>query len=1435
MTQTDVLSRFHPAVRRWFSESFAAPTPPQALGWPAIARGEHTLILAPTGSGKTLAAFLWALSDLFGRPGEDTGGVEVLYLSPLKALATDIERNLREPLSGIRRAGETLGEALPEVTIGVRTGDTTTSERQRMVRRPPRILVTTPESLHLLLTAARGREGLRTVRTVIVDEIHALCGNKRGSFLSLLLERLERLAGRPVVRIGLSATQRPLDAVARYLGGFDADGATRPVTIVDAGMRKDMDLRVLSSVEDMSDLPRENGGAPSIWPAIYDRLLELVEAHRSTLIFANNRRTVERIAAELNRRVGHPLVQAHHGSVSKEKRAAIEADLKAGRIPALVATGSLELGIDMGAIDLVCQVESPHAVARGLQRVGRAGHLYRAASVGRLLPKTRDDLVETAALCRAMREGAISAVRVPRAPLDVLAQQLVAMVAVEELDVTDALAVVRRAAPYAKLAESVFRSVVELVSGAYATAAAPHLRPRVSWDRVHDRLYPLPGTRRLAILNGGAIPDTGQYPVLVEGGGARLGELDEEFIYERRVGETILLGTGRWRITHIGADRVLVAASEERQAQMPFWRGEGLGRDVEFGERVGAFLRECKSRLDEAGMEAWLQETCALDDAAARNLKAYLAEQRRADAEIPDDRTVLLDAFRDELGDPCLAVLSPYGRAFHHAFLLAALARWRQVGGHAPHAVHSDSGILFKLGDRSVEETVDLLTSIKSADVSSLIMTQVEDAPLFGLRFRQGAARALLLPSKRPGRRTPLWLQRLRGRDLLALARSYPSFPIVVEAYREVLEDDLPVAVLERLLCDREAGRARFVVRRGRRPSPFAASLLFDFTAANVYEWDTPKPLVSGSRVDEEAIAAFLGARVPSRLFDPDAVSTMEARLQATAPAGRARDGVELVELLRRVGDLTAAELEARAHPEALSALSDLIADGRVVRIEPGAGEDRARYIVADDAPRYASRSLDDQRALVARYLASHALVRPDALRARYGLSEERLDRILEGMTLVETTDGEASAFVDPRVAEGIRRLTLAAKRRAGRAVPLQRFAQFLLERQHVVEPLAGPDAAREIVTQLSWCALEPAIWDRVLAVRVRGYRSDQLDALLRGGAFVWRGDTAGKTVHRIAFTPRGDLPQFLAAFPPQETSVDPLHARILEVLSSRGASFLEEIARAVEAPPSRTAEALWTLIWSGRVTNDSLRPVRAGRPTDTLWRSGRRPRGWAGGLGRFSLLLADGAVDREATLEALLSRVLARDGVVVRERLAELPIAWGDAVAVLTRWEWQGRVERGLFVDGLSGRQFAAPGTLEQLFSQPRSERLVLLSSLDPAALLGAVGAAPLTDADGREVALRRHAGNDLVLRGGTPVLAIENRGARLTPLIALDRAGRRDVLALVPELLRLDPRLRRLRVKTWNGAPILETDAREDLDALGFMRDDLEMTMYRRYGAPS
>ena len=962
----ELLSLFHPATARWFRESFARPTPPQVEGWPEIAAGKSTLILAPTGSGKTLAAFLYAIDELITRRKEmqsEAGGVHTLYLSPLKALANDIERNLDLPLRGIRSSAEHLGASLPEIRVGLRTGDTPSTERQRMVRNPPDLLITTPESLHLLLTSTKAREMLRTVRYVIVDEIHALCPNKRGTFLSLLLERLDELTPTSPIRIGLSATQRPLDEVARFLGGHEADGTPRPVTIVDAGMRKDLDLAVITSVEDMKDLPRAEDLTVSIWPSIYERLLELVEQHTSTLIFGNSRRVVERLAAEMNKLAGAPLVRAHHGSVSKEERHRIEEDLKAGRLPALVATASMELGIDVGAIDLVCQVEAPFSVASGLQRVGRAGHLVRATSVGRMIPKTRADLLVMAAISRAMLRGEISAIHVPRNPLDVLAQQIVAMVAMDEWTVDGLYERIRRAAPYRDLPRETYVAVLELLAGRYRTPASPALRPRISWERSTGRLYPLPGSRHAAILNGGAIPDTGQYAMVLEDGKTRIGELDEEFVFERRLGETFILGTGCWRILKVTHDRVIVAPTEDHEGMMPFWKGEGLGRDAEFGVRFGAFLRECEERLDSADLEAWLAAECALDPAAAGNLIEYLSDQRESGGAIPNDRRILIDVFRNEAGDARVSLISPFGRAFHLTLLLGAQRRLRDRRHEPPDAIFSGDGILFRPGGIPIESLIDAIRGLRADRIVDDVVGELESTPFFALRFRRNAGRALLLPRSRPGRRTPLWLQRLRAHDLLAVAGEHPDFPIVTETYREIIEDELPLEAVRRFLSEVEQGTAGFAVRRDRSPSPFSGSLLLDFTGRYLYEDDTPVARAGRRRGVREDVARLLGERIRSdTLFDPDAMRTMEERLQGLAPYHRARDGAELVELLRRIGDLTEEEILARCEPTASSVLSELIEDGRIARATIADSSLSERFVAGDDVERYRRMSDADVR-----------------------------------------------------------------------------------------------------------------------------------------------------------------------------------------------------------------------------------------------------------------------------------------------------------------------------------------------------------------------------------------------------------------------------------------------------------------------------------------
>lgn len=1428
----DSLSLFHPAVSRWFRESFACPTPAQAEGWPRIAAGENTLILAPTGSGKTLAAFLYAINELLTRPVEEwdaPDGVHTLYVSPLRALATDIERNLEPALDGARACAEKMKMELPQITVAVRTGDTPSAERQRMVRRPPHLLITTPESLHLLLTSPRAREMLRTVRFIIVDEIHSLCTNKRGTFLALLLERLEALVPTSLIRVGLSGTQRPLDRIGRFLVGYRLDGTPRPVSIVDAGMRKSLDLEVLVPVDDMSALPRSEGTGPSIWPAVFERLLELVEEHTSTLIFANNRRTVERIAARMNELAGHPLVRAHHGSVSKLQRQRIELELKAGTRPALVATSSLELGIDIGAIDLVCQVETPYSVASALQRVGRAGHLVRATSKGRMLPKARDDLLRMAGVVRAMRRGDISAVHIPRNALDVLAQQVVAMVAMDSWTVDKLYERIRCASPYHELPREAYLSVLELVSGRYWAAMVSALRPRIAWDRASDTLHALPGSRHVAVLNGGVIPDTAEYPVVLEDGTTRLGELDEEFVFERREGDTILLGTGRWKILEIRHDRVIVAPSDELEAQTPFWRAEGLGHDAEFGQLLGAFVRECESRLENPDFEAWLRSECELGDSAAHNLAVYLRSQLDDGGTLPSDRTIVLDAFLDESGDPRLAVLTPFGRAFHLALLLAVQAELRRRGHDPPRAVFSNVGILFRPGAVPVEALVRTICSLRAEDAERRIVEELEKTPFFALRFRRNAARALLLPRARPGRRTPLWVQRLRAHDLLRHASRHPSFPIVAETYREILEDVLPLASFRGFLGEVRDGGARFAVRRSRRPSAFSASLLLDFTAKYLYGEDEPAPPKRSGSFDREGRVVLVGANgVGAELLDPDAFVAVEERLQGMASFHRARDGVELVELLRRVGSLTEDELLLRCEPAALDALPHLVADGRVVRVTVNEAEASERLAAAEDTERFTRMSDEDVRDLVARFVSTHAAASRDQIVARYPQAAGLIERLLEGKDWVEVTrpDGEIG-IADPEVVSGIRRSSLARRRRRVRMASPSALSAYVIAHQHHSETSRGENGLRETLEQLAGWFLPVGLWPEVLAARGADVRYAALDQLVGSGAFTWVGRTTAGSVRTLAFVP-GDLAGLLLPSqpPPQE---DAFAVRILTCLTERGALFTHQIANETEVPPSSVARLLWRLIWSGHVTNDSLRPAWSGGPRRDRW-EGRRPREpW--GAGRWSLVprLLKERSDEEIRIG--LRFLLNRCGILSREMIQRegLGIRWSEAYPILSRMEWRGEVERGLFVSGLSGPQFATTDASVGIHRSPEDRGTVLLNVNDPANLYGAPF--PVIRSNNQRYSVRHHPGNYLIVRAGRPILAIEKYGARLIPLAEIEPAERSEAVGLLPLLLERSIRRTAIRIFTWDGQPVTSSLVALDLRELGFMEEDERMILYRDF----
>jgi ATP-dependent helicase Lhr and Lhr-like helicase len=1489
----DVLGRFHPAVSSWFRETFGEPTPAQRLGWPAIASGQNCLIVAPTGSGKTLAAFLAALDHLWTTPAAKPG-VRILYISPLKALNQDVWRNLQVPLEEIQARSQDTGNLLPVLRVAVRSGDTPTHERAAMVRKPPDILITTPESLHLMLTS-KARGVLRGISHVIVDEIHAVCPNKRGVFLALLLERLEAINPASFVRIGLSATQRPLEEVARYLGGISraaGQGARfRPVTIVDAGWRRDLDLEVI--------WPRTLGRpivAGTIWPEIEDRLLALVREHRSTIIFANNRRTVEKLTSRLNA-LADPLTdsevieveaalggdpeaevsalggrsfRAHHGSISLPERRSTEEALKAGDVPAVIATASLELGIDMGAVDLVCQVESPGSVARGLQRVGRAGHVVRGVSKGRLIAKTPGDLLESAALCRAMLEGGIEQLRVPHNCLDVLAQQVIACVAMDQWDVPALYDLVRSAYPFQNLSAESFESVLRLISGRFPSPELRDLRARVVWDRIHNRLAPLPGTAQLALVGGGTIPDTGQFPVYLGEGGPRLGELDEEFVYERRVGETFTLGNASWRIETIDPHRLIVSRAPGQTAVMPFWRGESAARSSELGEAIGLLSRQISGRLDDPDLQRWLVAECRLTPDAARALREHLARQKRLTGMVPDDRTILVETFIDPSGELSLAVLTPLGGRLNHALKLALTGVIRQRLGLSPACLHSNDGLLFRLPMLD-EPPLDLFEGLTGEVAERLIREELPETSLFGLRFRQNAARALLLPRPDPSKRTPLWLQRLRAKDLLQIARQIPDFPIVLETVRECLDDDLELPRLRALLDAIQSGEVAVCKRRGEVPSPFTSELIFQFTAAHLYEWDEPKRAdrqPAGSIFSDLSLDPLLRGDAPGVSLDPQAIGRVENRLRYYGMPPRTVD--EMAERLRLLGDMTSDELSG---PMA-AFLAELEAAGRALSIVLAGAQQPARFILAEERELYSaafpggsSCDQDSRGTIVRRFLQTHALIGLSDLTARYPIPAVEAAELLEqwceeGKVVRIGEDGRTgeSRWAERGNLTEMRRATVAALRRESLAVQPEVFADFLLRRQHVYAATAGLGAAavERVLEQLQGYGAAAALWENeILPRRVKGYRSAWLDEVLAQGNWIWRAEGSARDEPRVAFFTR-DFPGRVGDSG-QIEDLTANEARVLNVIDQHGASFAVDVARHSGLEPSQARRALNALMRRGLATNDRFDPVRAGSDTalEALSKAGGarraglslRPRAMraitAKPEGRWWRLPALLAED-EPSLLRWADLLLERYGVLTREVVALEPAGpkWPLLAPLLARAEWRGELRRGYFIEGLSGLQYAteqAASELARLAAETRgpgaargsgatgalpANSLVMVCAADPANIYGAGAPFDIELLEDGVARLPRGSANYLVLRDGRPVLIIESRGKRLTGLGWAERNDLDQALGFLPSLSANRHRI--LKVETYNGGPVANSVIESRLSELGFVRDYPGMTYY-------
>ncbi|OCG74731.1 Lhr family ATP-dependent helicase [Microbacterium sediminis] len=1577
----DVLDRFGEATREWFRGAFPAPTDAQRGAWDAISSGRHALVVAPTGSGKTLSAFLWAIDRVFREPAPEKRTSRILYVSPLKALGVDVERNLRSPLVGISQAARRLGIDVPSVSVGVRSGDTPSSERQKLVRTPPDILITTPESLYLMLTS-QARETLRGVHTVIIDEVHAVAATKRGAHLAVSLERLDDLLETPAQRIGLSATVRPIDEVARFLGG------AAPVDIVAPRASKTFDLTVTVPVDDMQNPPPAAGAAPapddgeeewfrppestemtgSIWPHVEEAIVDRILQHRSTIVFANSRRLAGRLTGRLNEiyaeRLGLEvpapsvpaammaqagsvagadpvLAKAHHGSVSKEQRAVVEEALKSGALRCVVATSSLELGIDMGAVDLVIQVEAPPSAASGLQRVGRAGHQVGEISRAALFPKHRADVLHTAIVTERMLSGRIEAISIPQNSLDILAQHTVAATALGPIEVEAWFESVRRAAPFRTLPRSAFEATLDLLAGRYPSDEFAELRPRLVWDRDAGTIEGRPGSQRLAVTSGGTIPDRGLFGVFVAGEtrNARVGELDEEMVYESRVNDVFTLGTTSWRIVEITHDRVNVVPAFGQPGKVPFWHGDGLGRPAELGEALGAMARELSSSPREKAVERLAE--AGLDERAIDNLLTYLAEQKEATGSIPTDRTLTVERGRDEVGDWRLILHSPYGMHVHAPWALAVNARIRERLGVDGSAVASDDGIIARIPDAESDPPGAELFVFEPEELEQIVTDEVGGSALFASRFRECAARALLMPRMNPGRRQPLWQQRQRSAALLEVARNHPTFPIILETLREVLQDVYDLPALTRLARGIQERRIRLVETETPSPSPYARDLLFGYVGAFMYEGDSPlaERRAAALSVDPALLSELLGRVEMRELLDPDVIAQYEAEQQRLAPDRRARGVEGVADLLRVLGPLSAEEVAARLEPDesspdrllneasgasaaeattataslddpptarraseasrdgssersesrptpqhataAASHLDALVAARRAIPVTIAGAE---RFAAIEDAGRlrdalgiplpvgvpvaFLEPVADPLGDLVSRFARTHGPFTTDAVAARLGIGTavarhtlqrlEQQGRVASGFFLPEGQGAlDESEWCDAEALRRIRMRSLAALRGSVEPVSPEAYARFLPDWQHLNRPLESIDGVLAAIEQLAGVPIPASAWESlVLPSRVRDYTPALLDELTATGEVVWSGH--GSLPGRDGWIALHPSDAAAITLPEPEGEVDPesIEGRLLGILSFGGAYFAAQLAEMVRArmPDAEAAlvsetavvDALWGLVWAGRVTNDTFSPVRTllggGSPAHRTQRRTPRSRRYRGAAarpqaprplvgGRWSALPAR---EPEATVRAAAtaSILLDRHGVVTRGAVQNegVPGGFAQAYRTLAGLEQAGHCRRGYLIEKLGAAQFATSPTIDRLrtfagLPDPAPLRAITLAATDPANPYGA--ALPWPALEGVRHRPGRKAGGLVVLVDGALVLYLE-RGGRTALVFTDDEA----IIAAACADLAATARARRLEtltVEQANGEFVYTAPLGRALRAAGFVESTRGLTLRR------
>ncbi len=1540
----DVLERFGPATQDWFRGAFSAPTNAQKGAWESVSSGRNALVVAPTGSGKTLSAFLFAIDRVFREKGPEVPDAaparrgkkaapkapptttRILYISPLKALGVDVERNLRSPLVGIGQSARRLGIEVPSVTVGVRSGDTSSSDRRKLVTAPPDILITTPESLYLMLTS-QAAETLRGVHTVIIDEVHAVAATKRGAHLAVSLERLDALLDAPAQRIGLSATVRPIDEVARFLGG------AQPVDIVAPKATKAFDLSVVVPIDDMlnpppppgspapdeagdgewfSERPESTEMAGSVWPHVEEAIVDRILQRRSTIVFANSRRLAERLTGRLNEiyaerqgidvpeptvpaatmaqagssaGVAAILAKAHHGSVSKEQRAQVEDELKSGALRCVVATSSLELGIDMGSVDLVIQVESPPSAASGLQRVGRAGHQVGEVSRAALFPKHRSDVLHTAVVTERMLAGRIEAISVPQNPLDILAQQTVAASALGAIDVEEWFETVKRSAPFRSLPRSAYEATLDLLAGRYPSDEFAELRPRLVWDRDAGTLTGRPGAQRVAVTSGGTIPDRGLFGVFVAGESqnARVGELDEEMVYESRVNDVFTLGTTSWRIVEITHDRVNVLPAFGQPGKLPFWHGDGIGRPAELGEALGKFSRDIAG-ADRGKAEQRLRES-GLDDNAITNLLAYLAEQREATGSLPTDKTLTVERSRDEVGDWRIILHSPYGMQVHSPWALAVNARIRERLGVEGAAVASDDGIIARVPDAAAEPPGADLFVFEADELEQIVTDEVGGSALFASRFRECAARALLLPRLNPNRRSPLWQQRQRSAQLLEVAKRHPAFPIILETLREVLQDVYDLPALLRVTRQIGERKIRLVEITTSQPSPYARDLLFGYVGAFMYEGDSPlaERRAAALSVDPALLSELLGKVEMRELLDPDVIAQFEREAQRLDPDRRARGVEGVADLLRILGPLDATEVAARldtegdALAEAEQHLASLVDDRRAIRVTI-AGVSRTAGI--EDAGRlrdalgaalpvgipnaFLEPFPDPLGDLVARFARTHAPFTTDAVAERLGvgvavarLTLQRLEsqgRLSSGFFLPEASGGnrgDETEWCDVEVLRRLRMRSLAAIRGSVEPVPPAAYARFLPIWQHLGRPLEGIDGVLAVIEQLAGVPIPASAWESlILPSRVTDYSPALLDELTATGEVVWSGHgTLPGRDGWIALHPAEAAP-FTLQDPEDadDPAPDSLEARILAALEGGGAYFATQLTQLAGAQNEQSVnDALWALTWAGRVTNDTFAPVRTllsgggqshrvarRAPRARMYRGATMPRATSAprppSLGGRWSLLPEREADPAARATATASLLLDRYGVVTRGAVQSegVPGGFAQVYRILAGFEEAGHCRRGYVIEKLGAAQFAASATVDRLrefaaVADPPPLRTVTLAATDPANPYGAALGWPAIE--GVTHRPGRKAGGLVVLVDGELTLYLERGGRSALAFTdaepALQAAARH--LAETAKKRRLET----LTVEQVNGEFVYGTAVGRALREAGFVESPKGLTL--------